>query len=150
MHVGDNINLRRLVKNSFIEVYDNNLAITATLYAGIERVLKNLVNQNNIISLVTNKRKIPTYKILRQYNLTELFDVIICSDEHDYGSTKLDRLRNIRISDKENIYIGDTHFDYEAAIEANYRFLFASWGYDNLAECEIINNPSEILKFIYG
>ena len=57
MHVGDNVNLRRLVKNSFIEVYDNNLAITATLYAGIERVLKNLVNQNNIISLVTNKRK---------------------------------------------------------------------------------------------
>ena len=77
--------------------------------------------------MLQTKEKIPTYKILRQHNLTELFDVIICSDEHDYGSTKLDRLRNIRISDKENIYIGDTHFDYEAAIEANYRFLFASW-----------------------
>jgi phosphoglycolate phosphatase-like HAD superfamily hydrolase len=149
-HVGDDAKLKRLIRNSFIKVYDENLAITATLYNGIENVLRYLETCNNTISLVTNKRKYPTYQILRQYNLTELFDIIICSDESNYGSTKLERLLNIRIKDKKNIYIGDTHSDYLAATEANYHFLSATWGYDNLNKGVTLNRPQEILEYIYG
>ena len=149
-HVGDDGELKRVIKNSFIETYDEKLAITATLYPGIKDVLKNLATDANIISLVTNKRKYPTYQILRQYNLTHLFDVIICSDEYNHGATKLERLLNIRVKGRENMYIGDTHSDYVAATGANYYFLSATWGYDNLKKGVILNRPQDILEYIHG
>ena len=149
-HVGDDAELKRLIRNSFIRTYDEKLAITATLYPGIKDIILNLAMGDNIISLVTNKRKFPTYRILREYNLTHLFDVIICSDEYNHGATKVERLLTIRDKDRKNIYIGDTHSDYVAATEANYHFLSATWGYDSLNKGVILNRPQEILEYVYG
>ena len=149
-HVGDNAHLRMLVRNSFIKEYDENFAITAHLYSGIECVLRSLVKNNNVISLVTNKRKVPTYKILKQLNLIDIFDIVICSDEYEYGSSKSERLLNIRVKDTENIYIGDTQADYIAAAKANYKFLGVTWGYGNISNSAMISNPHEIEKYING
>jgi len=149
-HVGDNAHLRRLVRNSFIKEYDENFAITANLYSGIECVLRSLIKNNNVISLVTNKRKVPTHKILKQLNLIDIFDLVICSDEYEFGSSKSERLLNIRLKDTENIYIGDTQEDCIAATKAHYKFLGVAWGYGNISTSAMINNPNEIEKCING
>ena len=149
-HLGDEENLKKLVKNSFIKEYDENFATTAIFYSGIERVLRNLKKSDNIISLVTNKRKVPTFKILGKYNAIDLFDIIVCSDEFDFGTTKFERLHSLRVKDRKNFYIGDTQADCVAATKANYRFLGAGWGYDDLTNCIIMNKPQEILENING
>ena len=149
-HVGDNAHLKRLVKNTFINEYDENFAITANLYPGVERILRSLMKNNNVISLVTNKRKAPTYKILKQLNLIDIFDLVVCSDDYDCGSSKSERLLHIRLKDTENIYIGDTQEDYISATKAHYKFLGVAWGYGNISNSTMMRNPHEIEKYING
>ena len=149
-HVGDNAHLRRLVRNSFMKEYDENFAITAKLYSGVECVLRSFMKSNNVISLVTNKRRIPTHKILKQLNLIDIFDLVICSDEYEYGSSKSERLLNIRLKDTDNIYIGDTQEDCIAAKKAHYKFLGVAWGYGNISNSAMVRSPHEIEKYVNG
>lgn len=80
--------------------------------------------------------------------MTIYFDTIVGSDNLYSGVNEIERLRFFRYSNKENIYVGDTQSDYVSARAVNYRFLFASSGYESFADRVSMGSPLELLKYI--
>jgi len=141
--IGD-LSVQKKIKNGFIFHYDENYCLNTKLYPQIEQTLRALKHRDVYLSLVTNKRKIPTMKILKNFGIIELFSEICCIDALG-GKSKI--LKSLSVPNVENYYIGDLKGDYFAAKDAGYKFLHASWGYGNVFGVSKLDSAEEILKF---
>tara|TARA_B110000211_G_C14021451_1_gene527880 strand:- start:154 stop:828 length:675 start_codon:yes stop_codon:yes gene_type:complete len=124
------------ISSSFREVYDHSLCIQCTLYPDIIEMLESLRNSNKLF-LVTNKRSIPTKRILAHHNLDRFFEDKYSIDSFvAQGITKKDVIKYMLSENKLNItdciYIGDTVSDMESCSAVGMDFIFATWGYGDL------------------
>ena len=92
--------------------------------------LKNL-NKDYDLAVFTSKDKGRTNIILKRY---KLFKHIITADDvkkgkpHPEGIIKI--LKKNKSKKKDCIYVGDSIYDYKAAINSKIGYLHAKWGYE--------------------
>jgi len=120
------------------------------VFAGVDKMLLDLKLVSGLeIYIATNKRIIPTTKIINLLNWNAVFKGIYSLDSFSPSlaskSELLCNLIDIKKLNQENIiYIGDRLDDKKAAMNNDIKFLFASWGYDGNEEHLDVDNQLKI------
>lgn len=141
----------------FKKHYDSKGFLETKVFDGIDELLKKLSKLNIEMFLVTNKRKIPTQKIINHLSWNKYFTKALSSDSFDEClKTKSEVLKILikghSLANEEIIYIGDTQADLLATIDARIDFIFVEWGYGSI-DLDKLNvfasNPGELFEIIY-
>jgi phosphoglycolate phosphatase len=108
----------------------------ATVYPGIESVLKAIHDAPLPLSLATSKPEKPATLVLDYYGLTGYFDELTGASEDEVRSKKADvvaeALRRLKAggADLSNpIMVGDRIHDIEGAAANDVPTIFVTWGY---------------------
>lgn len=133
--------------------YVNEFEEGATLYDGLDEVIKTLYKEGIICAIASSKMK-NQYEI--DFGPTGLKEYIKCevlaedTERHKpYPDPLLKVVEILDISPKECMYIGDTIFDFKATKAAGMDFGIAMWGADSLDGIEAdftLKEPKDILK----
>jgi phosphoglycolate phosphatase len=105
-----------------------------TAFPGISRTLGELQRRGHILYLATNKRIIPTQKIINFFEWQEFFKAVYTLDIYSPAlGSKSELLRRIirehQLDIMDVIYIGDRQEDEDASLENGIGFLMVNWGY---------------------
>jgi phosphoglycolate phosphatase len=143
------------LRESFIEYYDSGECVLAEAFPGIEKMLAEVTNLGHVITLATNKRAVPTKKILESKNWQRYFQKVETIDSGlERHQSKTQMIRNIlgKFSEMPSaLFIGDTEWDFKAAQEAQIPCVIVDWGYNHPAfidGLEIIKDPKDIFLFL--
>lgn len=141
------------VEADFKSIYDDRGFLNTVLYPGIFELLTYLKKNYVQLFLATNKRRLPTVKIIDHLNLTPFFSGIYCLDDLILRNpSKSDLLQFLldreRLSPENCLYIGDTSGDMVAADKALIEFIYVNWGYGRLENCgsKKISHPNELFQ----
>ena len=115
-----NKNEIEVIKLNFKEIYDNELFKLLSIYPNVESLLEHLVRNAIPIYIGTNKRLMPTNKILNFLSWDKLFKKVYAIDKFEKNFTNktqmLEKLLEIeKISPEETLYIGDKFSDFISA-----------------------------------
>ncbi len=146
---------------TYIEVYDDSGYKQLSVYDGVAKVLIELKRADCSLFIVTNKRILPTRKILESLDWVQYFDEVYSPDMHKHEIKEKSKLLRLMISEnnidrRRCVYIGDRVEDLTAAADAEVSFLAAGWGYydwstipDTLySSAKVLPNPCEIVPNI--
>ncbi len=119
---------------SFKELYDSTGLESTVLYAGMDDLLRALVQSGYALMLATNKRRYPTQRLLDKFNLTACFNAVHCLDTPsppylDKAAMLTALLQIESLTAQRSLYIGDTCHDEVAAAKAGLPFMAVAWGY---------------------
>lgn len=111
-----------------------------TLYETVNDTLEYLKSKNIKIGIATSRLKNSTLSALKNFNIEKYFDVVIAAD--DVEKHKPDKeplikaINELKSSPDKTLYVGDSRFDMECAINANATPVLAGWqhGSKELAE----------------
>lgn len=116
-------------------------AFNATLYPGVEGVLKAIHASEVFLSLATSKPETPATLILEHYNLLKYFDVITGASDDEVRSAKADvveealrRLIALGADVSNTVMVGDRSHDVCGAAAHDVPTIFVRWGYGSPAE----------------
>lgn len=122
------------VAAKFKEIYDAKGYKNSQPYDGVDELLGWLKAEGYGVCLVTNKRKVPTEKILEYFDWRQFFLHVYTIDSA--GSPFKNKTEAIAALLEESgidpayaTYVGDRHEDYSAASANNMRCLLVQWGY---------------------
>lgn len=128
------------VAAKFKEIYDAKGYKNSQPYDGVDELLVWLKAEGYGVCLVTNKRKVPTEKILEYFDWRQFFSHVYTIDSaglpfKNKTEAIATLLQDSGIDPAHAVYIGDRHEDYEAANNNDMSCLLVRWGYglDNLA-----------------
>jgi phosphoglycolate phosphatase len=149
----DDIDLIDRLFQLFREDYDTQGYQQSLIYPGIDGVLRRLSETGKMLFVVTNKRMVPTRKILRMYGWVDLFRGIHALDAGPIiFSCKADMIGHVlqqyTIEPADAVMIGDTTEDAEAAHANNLPFHGVAWGYGGLTRGQnlsVLGQPNELL-----
>jgi pyrophosphatase PpaX len=128
------------------------------LYNNVERVLEFLKSKGMKIGIVTSRLRNSTVAALREFKIEQYFDVVVCADDverhkpHKEPLIKAITELNSRV--ENTLYVGDSKFDMECALNANVTPVLAGWqpNSEKLAEKykikNVIQNMWEITELI--
>lgn len=151
--------LDRLV-DGFKSCYDTGGYKATRMYDGVEDMLRQLSSRGIPLAIATNKRRVPTMKIIDHLGWQGYFRIVGTLDTptppYADKATLISYLLNEMQLDAENtLYVGDKQEDGEAARRNGISFAAASWGYgewDEIAMCpdwHIISSPTVFIKSSY-
>jgi phosphoglycolate phosphatase len=132
-------------------------AFDATVYAGIEDVLRAIHEAGLPLSLATSKPETPARVVLDHYDLTRYFDELTGASDDEVRSKKADvvaeALRRLRAAGADlssPVMIGDRIHDIEGAAEHDVPTIFVTWGYGAPAEqagaVAVVDTAAELLE----
>ena len=115
----------------FYDSYDYQMS---KLFPGILDCIKALKNKNKVLIIVTNKRVIPTKKIMNHLSLESFFIKSYSLDSFDPNmkskSKLIERVLSYEMLDiDDTIYIGDRIEDGIASKNNKIEFIMVPWGY---------------------
>ena len=121
------------IKANFKAIYDNELFALLEVYENIELLLQILNKKNIPIFIGTNKRYIPTKKILNYLSWDNYFKEVYAIDRFEKAYVnKAQMLKNLlefeMIPPEDVLYIGDKFSDFIAADKNKISFIGADWG----------------------
>lgn len=125
--------LDRLV-DAFKSCYDTEGYKSTRVYDGVEKMLRQLSNLGIPLAIATNKRRIPTLKILELLGWQEYFRIAATLDTSNpphanKGALIKFLLDEMGLCAEKTLYVGDK-LDDALAAEANCMpFAAAAWGY---------------------
>jgi phosphoglycolate phosphatase len=130
----EDLNLLQNLAEKFKEHYDSNGYKKAAVYLGIQVLLETLMQTDATLYIATNKRYLPTQKIMQHLNWAHFFKGIFALDSYTppVASKALmvaQILADYKIDPKEAIYIGDQYDDGLAADYNQMQFVMVTWGY---------------------
>lgn len=133
----DPARLGQLVE-AFKREYDSAGYQATQMYPGLEAMLAALSYAGYQLVIVTNKRRVPTEKILEWFGLSQYFDAIYTPDTWQPAVTsKNDTLARavaeLGVDPANAVMIGDSGDDAAAAEVVGMRFVAVSFGYGNAA-----------------
>ena len=103
----------------------------AVLYPGIEDTLQRLKQAGCVLGVATLKAQGIAEHVLAHYGIAHYFDVIVGMDEQE-SLTKAMTIRmamdRVEVNGKVCM-VGDSHYDYEGAVEAKVDFLGVTYGF---------------------
>jgi len=127
-------------------------------YKGIYEVLRQLSNMGIIISVNSNKGQIFTQELIKKhFNDINFYRIIgqrpnIPLKPDPYSANEI--INELKLNNKEVIYIGDSLTDIKTGINANIKTIGCSWGFKGRKVLEdakveiIIDKPEEIIGVI--
>lgn len=125
----------KLLSDRFKKHYDEKGYLQTKVYPGISAMLNTLIGHNIYMYVATNKRIIPTLKILNHLGWDKYFKEVCSIDSiRNSGNNKSKAgilshiIKNNNISNN-SVYIGDREDDFEAATKAGIPFFLVTWGY---------------------
>jgi phosphoglycolate phosphatase len=146
-----------LLVDAFKRSYDNDAYALSTSYIGITEMLESLALTGKFLYLATNKRFIPTKKILQFFEWEKYFQNVYAIDKvtppylhkaHMIESILLDQ----GLQSKNCVYIGDRLEDGDAAKSNRLPFIYVSWGYgiedDQIINHQTAKNPNDLLTLL--
>lgn len=117
--------------NNYSKLYSQKGKTMATLYEGLEEVLRKLKADGYKLAIATLKHKMYTTDILNVYKVENLFDAI-CATDVDKDLTKRDLLLNAcetaGVSVQESVFVGNNDIDAQGAVGAGIDFVAAMYG----------------------
>ena len=129
---GNEPKLLNMFIDNFIKVHDENILIFTTAYADSDSMLKKFYKKGHKMAIATNKRSVPTLKIIKHFGWNNFFKFIECSDSELKITNKTNMIKKIKNKDndfKEAFFVGDTTNDAIAAKNCNLKFIKAAYGY---------------------
>lgn len=121
-----------------IKLWDKNMckyADTIKVFDGITELLKNLLNLDYEMGIVTSKTREEFVHDFCQFGINHYFKTIICADdtqEHKPNAAPLLKYMELSKADHgEVLYIGDSKYDSKCAENAGIDFALAVWGSHN-------------------
>lgn len=119
-------------------------------YEGMNDTLRKLSEDHNLF-IVSNCQDGYIELVIRKTGLTGLIKDFEC-----FGRTELQKDENITLVMERNglepsdtVYIGDTMGDFTATHKAGIKFVFASYGFGDVAEPDyVISSMGELLKLV--
>lgn len=134
----------------FIQMHDERIIYNTKPYEGVDDILRLMYEKKIPLAIATNKREIPTLKLMEFFKWNDYFNIILCSDSNKIFRTKDEMIKNI-ISENQayaNCYfIGDTISDYQAAVKNDLDFILANYGYESKENIKNIKNIKNINSF---
>lgn len=123
---------------SFMEIYDSKACLDTPAYADWNALLDSLCAQGLTLAIATNKRLLPTRKIINALGWDGRFVEVFASDSHpglytDKTGMIAALLHKLSIAPQAAIYVGDTEQDGHAAAANAVDFWPAAWGYGSFA-----------------
>jgi phosphoglycolate phosphatase len=120
--------------DEFRAVYDGDGLAATVAYDGLAEVLDALVNSGHRLYIVTNKRDVPTRRILALFGVTAYFAGVHALDSATPPARhKRELVARVlathRLSPAAGVMIGDTVEDAEAASANELSFIAATYGY---------------------
>lgn len=158
---GDELENERLehLKNRYLEIYAQKVAVYSTLFDGMQNVLDHLKQQGMNWGVVTNKPGWLTLPLMEALGLAEHAACIVSGDStenrkpHPEPMHYACELAGSHVD--ECMYIGDAHRDIEAGNNAGMKTLIAMYGYIKEQEDTTtwkadhsIDKPEDILKYL--
>lgn len=147
------------IADKFRFLYDYSGYKDSIKYPGIDDLLNSFKHQGYIMYIATNKRTVPTKKILEHITWNHFFSEIYCIDSRPSGPFKSKcemisvLLEDQGINLKSAIYVGDTLEDYEAARSNDLQCILVDWGYGSFQDhgnsdyCHV-ENSTELFNLI--
>jgi phosphoglycolate phosphatase len=125
-----------LVKLSFEQHYDSVGYLKTKLFPGVKGQVEDLFSKGINIWLATNKRKEPTFKILKYFGLLHYVKKVYTLDSFIPAlSSKLELLQmliaNENLLVEQCVFIGDRQSDQIAASRMNMNYIMVPWGYES-------------------
>ena len=145
--IEDEALLGRLIE-SFKADYDTAGHLTTTVFPGVAAGLARLAAEGTRLFVVTNKRMVPTRKILEALGLARHFTGIHTRDETEPPApSKSAVTRNVMarhaIDSARACFVGDSDEDAAAARENGLAFIHARYGY---GAADIATRPDAVLE----
>jgi phosphoglycolate phosphatase len=138
----------------FRTIYDASNYPATRLMAGVTALLPELRARSVDMTIVSNKRHIPTLRILDKFGLRGFFDAVYNPDM-DPGGPAMTKGRMIAraidergLSRKTTLYIGDSEVDVAAAHENELPSAIVANGYGGIGSFTL--QPTYIVKEISG
>lgn len=119
----------------FIELYKDNVSRRSCLYPGVMEGIEYLKSQAYPLGCVTNKAEQFTLPLLKDLNIYDPFELIICGDT--LAKKKPDPLpllhaaRHFGVLPQFAMMIGDSVSDVKAARAAGFQIVCMSYGYNH-------------------
>ena len=117
----------------FSNYYTENHEKELQLYNGIEALLKNLKERGFLLAVATNAYRGSTLESLSHLRVLDYFDSIACYDDVQRGKPSPDmlekNLKDLKVSVKESLFIGDSERDLLASQALNMDYLMVNWGF---------------------
>lgn len=147
------------LRAEFLDIYNNNLTVETTMFAGMREVLDFIDTQGLRWGVVTNKPVRYAQEILNHYKLNERCACLVGGDMVENSKPAPDSLllacKMLDIIPQECVYIGDAERDVLAAKRAGMRCIVALYGYIQDAETpetwqadDYFNHPRDILAWV--
>jgi phosphoglycolate phosphatase len=129
----DNPDVITQLATRFMAHYDSVAYKKAVVFDGIDKMLNDLISQGYTLYLLTNKRIIPTLKIINYLSWETIFKGVYALDQLEHTKNKTELIAHvvdINHLDKTNtVYIGDTEADRLATHHNGLHYLMVTWGY---------------------
>ncbi len=121
------------IVSKFKDHYDCSGFISTLIFDGVYDFLSSLYDCHFNLFIATNKRLLPTLKILDHLSISKFFKDVYAVDSFgfNYSSKALmlkDLIRNYSL-ESPIVYFGDRYDDYLAASENLITFCYPLWGY---------------------
>lgn len=116
----------------FIKMHDEDILLKTKPYPNVFEILTKLSNRNIAMAIATNKRKIPTIKLIKHFGWEHFFEVVECHDSSSELRSKEKIVRNIIQNNnkfKNCYFVGDTLNDGFSANINELKFVKACYGY---------------------
>ncbi len=119
---------------SFKDIYDTEACLKTPAYADCQDVLEQLRAEGFILAIATNKRLLPTRRIIAALGWDALFAEVFASDSQpqrytDKSGMITALLHDFDIAPQAALYVGDTEADGRAAAANGVEFWPVAWGY---------------------
>ena len=145
-----NLHLKDLFIKEFQSQYDGEMVLETPIYRNVSEVLENLKSNGDSLSVLTNKRAIPTHKLIKHYKWDNFFDWVACMDNYPDLKNKSELLKKQDIPKKNYskiLLVGDTVNDGITAEKNEIDFIKVNYGYGREQDWQGINIFKSIDKF---
>ena len=146
----NNLHLKDLFIKEFQSQYDSEIVLKTPIYSNVNDVLQKLKNNGDSLSVLTNKRALPTHKLINHYKWDNFFDWVACMDEYPDLKNKSELLIKQNIPKKNYskiLLVGDTIGDGITAEKNEIDFIKVNYGYGREQDWQSINIFKSINKF---
>ncbi|MBR0239198.1 MAG: HAD family hydrolase [Thermoguttaceae bacterium] len=113
--------------------YDTSDYPETKMYPGIEALINRLYNSGKRIHIVTNKRRVPTFRLLDKFGLRDKVVEVVTPDSRPDGYTKTEMIQMLlekySVNPDTAVMVGDMTSDVYAGKSAGVHTIAVTWGY---------------------
>lgn len=145
---GDDFDSISKAKIRFSEIYDSSSYEQTKIYPNVNEVIEELYEKKLVLHIATNKRLVPTLKIIESKKLAKCFTSIMASDMIENKLlSKREMVDSIckRFGVEKGFMVGDSPQDIDAGFFANLTTIAIIYGYGN-KEKLLKENPNYTIE----